>query len=259
MSRHATSGPSDDPDPAPEPSHAERARTLLQAGSVGVLSTHSEKRPGFPFGSTMPYALDAAGRPLFLISSMAMHTQNLLKDGRASLFVTVPEAQADPLGAARLTVVGKAEPVGASDPAGAREAYLARHPNARAYVDFGDFSFWRLAPVDLYFVGGFGVMGWVEAAAYAKAEPDPLAAAAAGILAHMNADHADALLAIAAREKGLTGAEPKMTAVDRLGFNLRLRTPERMRSVRIAFPAEVRSPAACRDALIAMAKEARGG
>jgi len=75
------------PDPAggPEPTHAERARTLVYLGRVGSLSTLSRKRPGWPFGSVMPYALDEIGRPLFLISSMAMHTQNLTEDTRASL------------------------------------------------------------------------------------------------------------------------------------------------------------------------------
>ena len=92
----------------PEPTYAERARTLLHLGRVGSLSTLSRKRPGFPFGSLMPYALDQLGRPLFLISTMAMHTQNLQQDARASLLVTQPEAEGDPLGAARVTVVGNA-------------------------------------------------------------------------------------------------------------------------------------------------------
>ena len=86
--------------PVPEPSFAERARTLLHLNRVGSLSTLSRKRPGFPFGSVMPYALDEAGRPVFLISSMAMHTQNLQQDPRASLLVTQAEAEGDPLGAA---------------------------------------------------------------------------------------------------------------------------------------------------------------
>src|SRR5271168_1626749 len=95
----------------PEPSYAERARTLLHLGRVGSLSTLSRKRPGFPFGSLMPYALDSAGRPVFLISTMAMHTQNLQQDGRASVLVTQPEASGDPLGAARVTLVGNVSPI----------------------------------------------------------------------------------------------------------------------------------------------------
>src|ERR1700728_5068455 len=125
--------------PIPEPSFAERARTLLHLGRVGSLSTLSRKRPGFPFGSLMPYALDGEGRPLFLISTMAMHTQNLQQDARASLLVTQPEAEGDPLGAARVTVVGNAATLAAPDVADARALYLDRHPNSKYWVDFDDF------------------------------------------------------------------------------------------------------------------------
>ncbi len=90
--QHAYTTKTEEPNPAPETSHAERARTMLSLNQVGVISTHSKKCQGFPFGSTMPYALDDAGRPLFLISSMAMHTQNLKADPHASLSVTTPEA-----------------------------------------------------------------------------------------------------------------------------------------------------------------------
>ena len=86
--RHAGTGAGGAQATIPEPTYAERARTLLHLGRVGSLSTLSRKRPGFPFGSLMPYALDGAGRPLFLISTMAMHTQNLQQDARASLLVT---------------------------------------------------------------------------------------------------------------------------------------------------------------------------
>jgi hypothetical protein len=68
--QHASTGPAQPQ--LPEPSHAERSRTLLSLVSVGMLSTVSRKHPGFPFGSLMPFALDASGRPIFLISNMAM-------------------------------------------------------------------------------------------------------------------------------------------------------------------------------------------
>ena len=100
-------------------------------------------------------------------------------------------------------------------------------------------------------------MGWVEAAAFAAASPDPLAEAAEGILRHMNEDHAEAMLQIAKHVKGIEASEAKMTGVDRLGFQLRLKTPERVRSTRIGFPREVRTAEECRAALVAMVKQAR--
>src|SRR6201998_2611397 len=193
--QHASTGPA--LPQLPEPSHAERVRTLLSLTSVATLSTISRKHTGFPFGSLMPFALDAEGRAIFLISEMAMHTQNLRSDSRCSLFAGQASTDGDPLGGAGAPLVGRAEAVPAQDTPSVRETYLARHPNSRYWVDFRDFSFFRLQPIDLYYVGGFGVMGWVGAEDYEHALPDPLAEVAPGILAHMNADHVDSMILLA--------------------------------------------------------------
>ena len=255
--QHASTGPMTPQ--LPEPSYAERTRTLLSLASTGTLSTVSRKHPGFPFGSLMPYALDDDGRAVLLISSMAMHTQNLRADPRCSLFVAQNAADGDPLGAARATLVGKADPVPEDAVAEVRERYLAAHENSHYWVDFSDFSFFRLQPVDIYYVGGFGVMGWVEAADYARTGPDPLAASASGILAHMNADHVDAMILLARVHAQFEATEAAMTSVDRLGFSLRLKTEQGMKGVRVNFPAEVRTPQETRKVLVEMVKTAREG
>jgi heme iron utilization protein len=255
--RHAGTGAGGAQATIPEPSYAERARTLLHLSRVGSLSTLSRKRPGFPFGSLMPYALDGAGRPLFLISTMAMHTQNLQQDPRASLLVTQPEAEGDPLGAARVTVVGNAATLAAPEIAEARGLYLERHPNSKYWVDFDDFAFFRLDVVEVYYVGGFGVMGWVAAPEYVDAHADPLADAAAGILQHMNADHQDALILLAKVFARTTAQEAVMTAVDRLGFHVRMKTEEGMKGARIAFLGEVTTPGETRKMLVDMVQQAR--
>jgi heme iron utilization protein len=255
--RHAGTGAGGPQAAVPEPSYAERAQTLLHLGRVGSLSTLSRKRPGFPFGSLMPYALDGQGRPLFLISTMAMHTQNLQQDARASLLVTQPEAEGDPLGAARVTVVGNAATLAAPEVAEARGLYLERHPNSKYWVDFDDFSFFRMDVVDVYYVGGFGVMGWVAAAEYVDAHADPLADAAAGILQHMNADHQDALILLAKVFADTTAQEAVMTAVDRLGFHVRMKTEDGMKGARIAFLGEVTTPGETRKMLVDMVQQAR--
>jgi putative heme iron utilization protein len=253
--QHASTGP---PLPQlPEPSHAERIRTLISLASVATLSTLSRKHPGFPFGSLMPFALDSAGRPIFLISNMAMHTQNLKADPRCSLFVGQAGADGDPLGAARATLIGNAEPVPDPDLAAVREKYLARHENSRYWVDFADFSFFRLWPIDLYYVGGFGVMGWVEARDYEHAVPDPLAEVAPDILAHMNAEHVDSMIVLARAHARLEATEATMTSVDRMGFYLRLKTNEGIKGARINFPREVATPQETREALVEMVRQAR--
>src|SRR5882724_6626512 len=103
--KHAGPGVPGNQPAVAEPTFAERARTLAYLGRIGSLSTLSRKQPGFPFGSVMPYGLDDHGRPILLISTMAMHTQNLQADSRASLLVTqlvTQEDAGDPLGASRV-------------------------------------------------------------------------------------------------------------------------------------------------------------
>jgi putative heme iron utilization protein len=253
--QHAFNGPA--LPQLPEPTHAERVRTLMSLTSVATLSTISRKHPGFPFGSLMPFALDFVGRPIFLISNMAMHTQNLKTDSRCSLFVGQAGADGDALGAARATLIGNAEPVPENDVTGARERYLTRHENSRYWVDFSDFSFFRLHPIDLYYVGGFGVMGWVEAPDYEHAAPDPLAESAPGILAHMNADHVDAMTLLARLHAGIEATEATMTSVDRLGFSLRLKTTDGVKGARINFLHEVATPQDTRAVLVEMVRQAR--
>lgn len=254
MTQHATS--SSLPDPSLEPSHAERVRTLLATERVGTLATLSARNAGWPFASVMPYALTADASPLFLISGMAVHTQNLLADPRASLLVMQSGSEGDPLGSPRATLLGAVHRIEADD--AIRATYLERHPSARYWIDFSDFSFFRLDVTDLYFVGGFGVMGWVAADDYRASEPDPLADAAAMIIGHMNADHADALREITRHFAKLEAEEAAMVSVDRLGFVVRARTAEGMKGARIQFTEPVRSRDDARRVLVAMTREARG-
>jgi putative heme iron utilization protein len=207
--------------PPPEPTHAERVRTLLAGAGRGSLSTIALDPAGYPFGSVVSFGLDGRGRPAFFVSTLAEHTRNLQADPRASLLVTeeVPEGS-DPLAAGRVTLLGDvSEIVDADERAEARAGYLAANPDA-FYVDYGDFRCLRLEVTAVRYVGGFGRMSWVGVDDYAAADPDPLAPAAAGIIAHMNADHADALVTLAhhAGHRDVTGAV--MTAVDRYGFDV---------------------------------------
>ena len=213
---------------------AERARTLAAIARIGGLSTHSRKFAGFPFGSMMPYAIDDRGNPVFFVSSMAMHTQNLAEDERASLLIMQPDAGDDPLGAGRLTLVGPARVAPADE---VSELYLSRHENAKYWKDFSDFAYYRLEVAGVYFIGGFGVMGWVAAEEYAAASPDPLAGTAPEIIREMNTQHSHRLRHIA-RDAAPDAAT--MTAVDRLGFHLRLQTGDRVHGRRFAFPRPVR-------------------
>jgi hypothetical protein len=203
-------------------------------------------------------AFDDVGRPLLLLSTLAEHTTNLIARPEASILITEPIGTHDqPLALGRVTILGRCMAV--SD-ASVRETFLAQQPSASYYVDFGDFAFYRLEPEALRYVGGFGRMSWVTPDEYRAAEPDPLAAAAAGILGHMNEDHADAVLAYAQALAGIADAtKATMTAVDRYGFELAAITPEGPRSARLAFDEPVTTTDEVRRAMVAMVKRARKG
>jgi heme iron utilization protein len=255
--KHAGSGASSSQPEVAEPTFAERARTLVSLGRAGSLSTLSRKQQGFPFGSVMPYGLDDHANPVFLISTMAMHTQNVQADPRSSLLVTQANTIGDPLGASRVTLLGNILSVPEPEVAEARKLYLARYANSKYWVDFDDFSFHRMDVVDIYYVGGFGVMGWVGASEYYSAQPDPLADSAAEIIQHMNTDHGDALILLARVFSGIESQEASMTSVDRLGFHVRVKTQDGARYARIAFLREVSSPTQAREVLIEMVGQAR--
>jgi putative heme iron utilization protein len=241
------------------PTHAERCRTLVEDARSATLCTVAREPSGYPYGSLVTVAVDARGRPLFLLSTLAEHTGNLQARPEASVLLTEPLGAHDqPLALGRVTVLGRCARIAAEEVAGARGVFLAKQPDASYYVDFEDFAFYRLEPEALRYVGGFGRMSWVTADDYRSAEADPLRGAAQGILAHMNQDHGDASLAYARVLAGVGDAtEATMTAVDRYGFDLAVKTPDGPRALRVAFDEPVGTPDEVRRAMVALVKRAR--
>jgi heme iron utilization protein len=245
--------------PPPEPSHAERCRTLVAAGTRGALSTLAVDPSGYPYGSVASYALDERGNPLFFVSLMAEHTQNAMRDPRASLLVTEPVPDgADPLASGRVTLMGSMEAVTDPDRESVRDRYLAANPSAAYYIDFGDFVFYRLTVESIRYVGGYGRMSWVDAASYAVAEADPLTGSAAGIIEHMNADHADAQVLYCRHLAGHPDTtSASMSAVDTYGFEMIAITPNGRHAVRLGFPEPCTDANQVRVAMVALIAEAR--
>jgi putative heme iron utilization protein len=261
MSEDAHARPSGDaPEPLydvniPTPTHAERARTLVSQISTGTLCTLALEPEGYPYGSFVTVAL-GEGHPIFLLSGLAEHTKNLERDPRASLLMAEGGA-GDPLANGRVTLLGPCTRV-EGDGGRARAAFLTAHPNAAYYADFRDFAFWMLHVQAIRYIGGYGRMSWIDQADWQAAEPDPLAPSAASTLAHMNADHADALvLYCKAFSKATDITSATMTSVDRYGLEMSAKTPEGPRPVRVAFAKPVSTPEEVRTALVAMVKDAK--
>ncbi len=142
----------------------EAVRALLRRERSGVLSTLSLRHGGAPFGSLVPYALDARGEPLLLLSALAQHTRNVEADPRASLLVLDAAAAAeDPRTAPRVSLVGRVGRLAGEAEAEARARYLARHPSSRGLLAL-DFALYRLAVEEAHFVGGFAAAAIFPAA-----------------------------------------------------------------------------------------------
>jgi heme iron utilization protein len=230
--------------------HGEEARRFLRAHHSGVLATLSASLSGYPFGSIVPFVLDADCRPVILISALAEHTKNLAADPRTSLIVHGYEE--DVQSGARLTVVGDAARV-AHDPA-APNRYLRHFPAARDLLSLGDFSFWTITPKRLLFIRGFGSIHWIDAAAF-HPPASRLAEAEEEIVAHMNADHAPALVDYCRHAHGMTPREVAMVGIDCDGFDVRADG----RLLRIAFGEPVTNAGKAREALVALARRAQEG
>jgi heme oxygenase (biliverdin-IX-beta and delta-forming) len=227
------------------------ARSLVRRALKGSLATLDSAK-GYPYGSLVTLATEPAGAPTFLISTLALHTRNLAHDPRASVLIDNTGALADPLQGARVTLYGRAE---RTDSEAVRRRFLARHPEAGFYADFPDFSFWRLNVEGAHYIGGFGrIFDLAPSDLLVGLEgADALIEAEAGIIQHMNEDHADALELYATALAGGKRGPWRMTAIDPEGCDIVLDGEAR----RILFAEPVRTPAETRKELVRLAAEAR--
>mgnify|MGYP000397647932 CR=1 FL=1 len=227
------------------------ARHLLRLAATGSLGTLDAD--GSPFASLVTVATSAAGEPVMLISDLALHTRNLEHDPRASLLLVAPGGEGgDPLAGARLTVSGTA--ARDDDPA-LRRRFIARHEEAAGYAGFADFGIWRLAVTRAHLVAGFGRIVALERTDLLAdlTGRDDLLAAEEGAVAHMNADHADALRLYATVLLGLPDGDWRATGADPDGLDIRA-GPLRGR---LDFPDPIATPGELRRILVDLAQRAR--
>ncbi|WP_280357825.1 HugZ family protein [Nocardia otitidiscaviarum] len=237
------------------PSAAEEARTVAASTNTATLASLSED--GGPWASLVTYGL-LDGQPVLCVSRMAEHGRNLLADPRASLAVVSPDAPADPLAGARVTLAGVVERPDGAEAAAAREAHLAAVPAAKYYIDYSDFTLWILRVRRVRWVGGYGRMDSATAEQYAAAAPDPVIPHAQRAITHLNDDHADALLAMARAFGGYPDADTaSCERADRYGLDLRVTTPRGMAVTRVGYFSPIDSIGELRSATVELTRRAR--
>jgi putative heme iron utilization protein len=227
---------------------ARQARELFRAARSGVLSSHSIKFPGYPYGSALPHITDHAGRPVVLISHLAEHTHNLEADGRVSFLVS--DAGPDLQASSRAALLGDAHPIG--DATAIRARYLRFFPEQAQYLELGGFHFWVVEPFQIRFIEGFGSLHWIAGDRYVAA-PGEVLDAECSILEHMNQDHRDALLAYCRHARGSEPQRVEMIGIDCDGFDVRADD----RLLRFAFERPIATTSEARAALVALAHASR--
>ena len=232
---------------------AKLARSLLRRSRQGALGT-LQAGSGDPYCSLVNVASHADGSPILLISELAVHTRNLLGDSRVSLMLD-ERAAGDPLEGARIMLAGRAESAAGADAAILRRRYLNAHPSAQAFVDFNDFSFFRIRPAAIHLVAGFGRIIDLQPGQFLTDISDAAALLEAeqGAIDHMNADHRDAMALYATRLLGAGPADWRCTGCDPDGIDMQAETV----TLRLDFPRRIATPAALREVLKQLADRAR--
>ncbi|MBX2811048.1 MAG: pyridoxamine 5'-phosphate oxidase family protein [Myxococcales bacterium] len=204
-----------------------RAEHLLRTARYGVLSTVSQKRDGWPFGSILPYAISKDGDLIIYTATIAEHTRNFKADSRVSLLVHQEAVAGDIQAHGRLTVMGEVEAVPPSDTETIWSRYIARLPEASGYSNTHGFNLYRIRPMHLRYIGGFGEIFWLEPQAYREhVASDPLTDMKDQIVNHMNSDHQDALRLYCKAFKKMTVDQARMTSVDAWGFDVMTQGPD---------------------------------
>jgi putative heme iron utilization protein len=229
------------------------ARSLLRRSRQGALATLMAGS-GDPYCSLVNVASHADGSPILLISRLAVHTRNILGDSRVSLMLD-ERAGGDALEGSRIMLGGRAEEAAASDLEILRRRYLSAHPSSEVFVNFKDFSFFRIRPSGMHLVAGFGRIVDLTPAQFMTdiSDAGALLEAEPGAIDHMNADHREAMNLYATRLLGAEAADWRCTGCDPDGIDLQAGTT----TLRLDFPERVTGPAQLRKMLVMLANEAR--
>ena len=229
------------------------AKSLLRRRRQGALATLMASH-GDPYCSLVNVASATDGAPILLISRLAVHTKNILADPRVSLMLDERVA-GDPLEGARIMIAGHAEEAVDGERAMLRARYLNAHPSAESFVDFKDFSFFRIQPSGAHLVAGFGRIVDLKPEQFltGTADASDLIEAEQGAIEHMNRDHRETMNLYATKLLGAESAEWRCTGCDPEGIDMQAGAA----TLRLDFPARVTTAGELRKMLVKLAEEAR--
>lgn len=230
------------------------ARDFITLNRTGFLSTISVSEAGYPFGSITPYDIDSEGRLIILIADISEHYKNLMADNRGSMLISDQFGTHDPQLYARATVLGKFGTVPADELEEVSWSYKSRFPDAVERERQHGFNYWRCVPAKIRWIGGFGLIGWIDGVAYSDVVPDPLAYVGWDILQHMNIDHEKSLYTLL-KTYGKIDIDAKrieMTDLCENNFTLQFSDGVNWKRVTIDFPETAEDSIGARKLFISM-------
>ena len=229
-------------------------RDFITFNRNGFLSTISVSEEGYPFGSITPYDIDSQGRLIILIADISEHSKNLIADNRASMLIVDQFGTHDPQMFARATVLGEFDLVPDDEIEEVSWSYKSRFPEAVERERQHGFDYWRCVPSQIRWIGGFGLIGWVQGIKYSDVTPDPLAYVGWDILQHMNLDHQKSLQALlnVFGNHDIDGKMIEMTNISRNDFTIQYNDGSNRNRITIDFPETVEDSMGARKMFMSM-------
>ncbi|GMI89874.1 ONEIRIC2 [Hibiscus trionum] len=200
-----------------------------------VMSRMHHRREGYPFGTLVDFAPDSMGHPVFSFSPLAIHTRNLLADPRCTLVVQIPGWSG--LSNARVTIFGDVYPLPEHEQEWAHKQYIAKHHQG-ASQQWGNFYYFRMQNIsDIYFIGGFGTVAWIDIKEYEALEPDKIAVdGGEQNLKELNATFSKPLKDLLSSEAEVDDAA--LISIDSKGIDIRVRQGAQFNVQRLSFEEE---------------------
>ena len=143
-----------------KPTKVEQALMLLMQGDGGILATINGNSP---YVSSTPFTLNKDGNPIIFISDLARHTAYISKNPNVSIIINKPDKDGDYFNGSRVTVNGKMVKVTDEEEIKlCAKSYMSRFKEAQAWADFGDFNYYKLETSEMFMIGGFGEIDYID-------------------------------------------------------------------------------------------------
>lgn len=227
------------------PSPAVAVRNLVEQAQFAhlctIMSGMHHRRAGYPFGTIVDFAADGAGYPIFSLSPLAIQTRNIMEDPRCSVVMQMPGWSG--LANARVTIFGDVYALPSDLQGPAADIFhqkLSSCRNSKERWVSGNAMYFRMDKIlDIYFVGGFGTVQWVDVQEYTQAQPDQIVMESPALTLQTLNEHFSLDLREALSQHHGPADDAAFISIDKLGADVRIRKGGDYNVERVPFSVQV--------------------